>query len=566
MHRFTSALERGIVAINNARPGCQDSVLFAEPHRYTYKSMHLQIDTPTIGEIGHGDFRRHDAQSSPVTSGDGCGCYECNVATEQSAAYREYGQAAILAHQKNVHQNHPSFWEQWYTHCMSYELTEESSYSSAPQRPRIWLERLLLAAFLFCLFIGLGALAIFLIMRNNAQPSLNADPLQSVRQNLVTSHIALRELSGDPAAGLVSQLLQAGHLETARSILTFATDISSIERAARLATLARAYLVANEPEAAGQVYVLLVSTAILEDSIPILERVNLLTQSADGLTEAGFPDAAGEAATQAMRIAAQSPGLLPAQRIALFSDLRLVAEQLPSSNAAKKSLQALLADYVRNPYLTGAGIVITPTLATFPQQIPYDSTTQEKLAARHQAARILADRIDFTGGVDIEPERQALAQALLEEDQARAQFYQNPGEISRGQQLWLLLDRRAWLIEKLRIALGGYGMTISPEWEAQIGAIRSELTTANGFLNSVMAAYAADQPNALEKTLLQIETQHWLATQAMRGLYPNAPTGNISELLRSLQDDLKRQGAPLALPIIYEGNANPPGFRIQPAP
>ncbi len=449
---------------------------------------------------------------------------------------------------------------------MSYELSDEPSYSTESQRSRVWLERLLLAAFLFCLLIGLGALAIFLVVRNNAQPSLNADPLQLVRYNFIAPQIALRELSGDPAAALASQLLQAGRLETARAILTFAVDISPVERAARLTTLARAYLAANEPESAGQVYALLVSTAILEDTIPILERVNLLTQSADGLFKAGFPAAAIDAAVQATRIAAQSPGLLPAQRSALFTELRSVVESLPRADSAVVSLRALLADYARNPYLTGAGMVVTPTLTTFPQLIAYDSLTQEKIATRRQAARILADRIDFTGGVDIEPERQALAQALIEEDQARIQFYQNPGEISRGQQLWLLLDRRAWLVEKLRIALGGYGVTIVPEWEAQVDAIRSELAAAHGFLNMVMAAYAAEQPGALEKTLLQIETQHWLAAQAMRGLYPNAPRANISEVLRGLQDELKRQGDPLALPIIYEENANPPGFRIQPAP
>ncbi|MFN3980729.1 MAG: tetratricopeptide repeat protein, partial [Caldilinea sp.] len=227
---------------------------------------------------------------------------------------------------------------------MSYELSDEPSYSTASQRPRIWLERLLLAAFLFCLLIGLGALAIFLVARNNAQPSLNADPLQLVRSNFIAPQIALRELSGDPAAALASQLLQAGRLETARAILTFAVDISPVERAARLTTLARAYLAANEPESAGQVYALLVSTAILEDTIPVLERANLLTQSADGLFKAGFPPAAIDAAVQATRIAAQSPGLLPAQRSALFTELRSVVESLPRADSAVVSLRALLAD------------------------------------------------------------------------------------------------------------------------------------------------------------------------------------------------------------------------------
>jgi hypothetical protein len=476
------------------------------------------------------------------------------------------GYLQSLHQERHVPENSPAIFQQWYTPHMSYELSSESPYPASPQRPRIWLERVLLLAFLLCLLIGLGALAIVFVVRNNAQPSLNADPLQSVRSNLIVPQVALRELSGDSSAGLANQALQAGHLETARAILTFATDIPAVERAARLANLGRAYLAANEPEMAGQVYMLVVSSAILDDSTPIIERVNLLTQSAGGLHKAGFEAAAIDAATQSMRIAAQAPNLLPAQRSALFNDLRVVIDPFESESNASRDLKALLGDYARNPYLTGAGIVVTPTLSTFPQLTAYDSLTQEKLAVRWRAARILADRIDLTGGVDIEPERVALAQALVEEDEARVRFYQNPGEISRGQQLWLLLDRRVWLVEKARVALGGYGLSIVPEWEAQLSSILAELNAANGFLNSVMVAYANDQPTALDKSLLQIETQHWLASQAMAGLYPNAPMSNISELLRSVQDDLKRQGIPPALPVIYDSNVGPPGFRIQPAP
>jgi hypothetical protein len=205
-------------------------------------------------------------------------------------------------------------------------------------------------------------------------------------------------------------------------------------------------------------------------------------------------------------------------------------------------------------------------MAAFAQPIAYDSSTQEKITARQGAARILADRIEFTGGVDIEPERQALAAALLAEDAARAQFYQNPGEIARGQQLWLLLDRRAWLVEKLRVAMQGYGLALVPEWEAQTSQILAELNAANNYLNTVMAAYAGDQSTPLDQALLQIETQHWLVQQAMRGLYPDAPVTTIGEFLRTQQDVLAQQGAPLALPIAYDAMATPAGLRIQPAP
>lgn len=449
---------------------------------------------------------------------------------------------------------------------MSYELSDELSHPASSLRPYRWLERLLLIIFLFCLLIGLAALALWFVVRNTTQPSLNVDALRSVHTASVTPQIALRQLSGDPAAALAAQTLQAGYLETARAVLAFATDISPVERSARLNTLARAYLAAGQRNAAGQLYAQVVTAAILEDAIPLIERTHLLKLSADGLYQAGFEDAAIEAAVQSLRIAVQAPGLLPAQRSALFTDLRAIVEQFDRSHPAVETLRLQLRDYARNPYLTGVGPIVTPTLATLPQQIAYDSLTQAKITARQQAARILADRIAFTGGIDIEPERQALAQALLEEDQARARFYQNPGELSRAQQLWLLLDRRAWLVEKVRIALQGYGISILPAWEAQVSTLLNELNALYPSLRSVMETYAAERPTATEQLLFQAEVHHWMAAQAARGLYPNAPIRDIGELLRGLQQELQRQGTPMALPLVLDPNATPPGFRIQPAP
>ncbi|HAJ34285.1 MAG TPA: hypothetical protein DCL15_01145 [Chloroflexi bacterium] len=449
---------------------------------------------------------------------------------------------------------------------MSYTLSSDRPPSTVPQQPRRWLERLLIAAFLFCLVIGLAALALFWVVRNESQPSINVDPLQSVRSQWIVPQIALRELSGDASAALAAQALQAGHRETARAILTFATSIPSVERTARLATLAQSYLAAGEPEIAAQVAHLVVADAILDDALPVRERVNHLIQSAALLYASHFGAAATDAATQALRITAQAPGLLPAQRSALFNDLRDAMTPYANQSEATRALNAQVADFARNPYLIGAGVLVTPTMAAFAQPIAYDSSTQEKIAARQQAARILADRIEFTGGADIEPERQALAAALLAEDAARTQFYQNPGEIARGQQLWLLLDRRAWLVEKLRVAMLGYGLVLVPEWEAQTNQILSDLNAAHSYLATVMAAYASDQSALFERTLLQLETQHWLAQQAMHGFYPNAPVATIGELLRTHQDELTQQGNPLALPIAYDATATPPGFRIQPLP
>src|SRR5690606_19710994 len=190
----------------------------------------------------------------------------------------------------------------------------------------------------------------------------------------------------------------------------------------------RAYLDAGDLAAAGQVFRLVVPLAVLNDTIPTQERVQLLVQAADGYIGSENAGAARDALVQAQRIAVQTPDLVPARRADLFAEMRRVAERLDDT-----ALEQQLADLARNPYLIGSGVLITPTLATLAQPLPYDTLTLEKIAAREQAARIFADRIELTGGVDIEPERQALAQALRDEEQARTQFYDNPGDISRGQ-------------------------------------------------------------------------------------------------------------------------------------
>jgi len=443
---------------------------------------------------------------------------------------------------------------------MSYELSDTQTHAPSA-RPRAWVERLLLVAFLFCLIIGLAALVALMALRNSDQPLMNADPLQLVRDESILPQLALRELAGDAQAGLAMQAMQAGQLETARAALTYATAIPAIEHAGRLAQLGRAYLVAGDLTAAGQVFRLVVPLAVLNSTIPTQERIQLLLQAADGLAGSDNLDPARNALVQAQRIAVQVPALMPAQRADLFAEMRRVAEKLDDV-----ALEQQLADLARNPYLLGSGVMITPTLATLAQSLPYDTLTQEKIAARKQAARIFADRIALTGGVDIEPERQALAQALREEDQARTQFYDNPGAISRGQQFWLPLDERAWLITRLRLADGAYGIAVVPEWEADRATIAGQLVALDAYIDTLMRSLADSQLSPIEQVMVRIEGRHWLAEQAELGLYPDAPVSDLSEQLRIAQEDLAQLGLPPALPTAYDPNATPPGFRIQPAP
>lgn len=446
-----------------------------------------------------------------------------------------------------------------YTRSMTYDTFSDAPLSKQP-RPTIWLERLLLLAFAFCLLVGLLAFTLWWTLRNPAPPALDSDPLVAVRSDLIVPQLALRQLGGDVADGLAAQAIQAGELETARAVLTYDTQMKPGARLARLVQLARSYHAANDAAAAGQVYALAAPPAILDLSIPPLERSQTLVQIAQGLLAAGQPGAALDVAVQAQRLVAQTPDLLPAQRSQVFADLLLLADDL-----ADPAFSAQVDDLARNPYLSPPGVIIPHRLSTFAQQFPYDVDLQAAISARKQSATILADRIALTGGADIDPERQALVAALLAEDQQRIRFYQQArdGSVSLPQQVWLLQDRLEWQATRLRVAQSNFGISLLPAWEQEAGALAAELGAAYVDYAAALDAQAAALPTPAEQALQRVENQLWLAQQVERGLYTTIGLEELGERLRIVQDDAARQAGTLALPIAYDPQAAPPGFRIQ---
>ena len=69
----------------------------------------------------------------------------------------------------------------------------------------------------------------------------------------------------------------------------------------------------------------MIPAAILDTTLPPLERAQLLAQTAEGLAAVEQPAAALDAARQAQIIAAKTPDLLPAQRSQVFTVLRTLA-------------------------------------------------------------------------------------------------------------------------------------------------------------------------------------------------------------------------------------------------
>ena len=94
---------------------------------------------------------------------------------------------------------------------MTYQISQPP-VESEQRRPYIWLERLLIIAFVLCILVGVLALIALVSLRNDQPPSVLAPPLSALRPDQVQSQLALRQLAGDPAAGLASQALSLIHI------------------------------------------------------------------------------------------------------------------------------------------------------------------------------------------------------------------------------------------------------------------------------------------------------------------------------------------------------------------
>jgi tetratricopeptide (TPR) repeat protein len=427
----------------------------------------------------------------------------------------------------------------------------------ARRRSQVWLQLTLIIGFTFCLILGVGALAALFLVQ--AEPTVTVDPAGIpgyVVGEIAPAH-ALLQLAGDPPGALATQALQAGELDLAASIVTFAVQLNDRDRLNTWLQLGRRYLAAEQTDRAIRSYQNARTVVVTGFGLTASERSQALIQIAEGLVQADDTAAALDAAQQVRLLAEQTPDLLPAQRMQIVDALRPVATAL-NDDLLSSSVDIL----ARNPYLAPAGILLEERWGTLGAPLEIDVTVDSAAALRRQAARGLADRM--AAAADSDPERQTLAAALVAEDQTRATAFQaqlNAG-LTLEEQFTLLMARRAWLGLKLRVAAGGFGLSLVPDWEAQLAAIRQELAAATNNVVNVVDAIVAAEPDPVIQATLRTQTHLWLAQQAEFGLDPDRSVQDLDASLRFTQAELLRLGQPPALPVFYFADATPPGFRF----
>lgn len=447
------------------------------------------------------------------------------------------------------------------------EMNLASSRPVLRQR-RKRLELLLLLSFFLCLLIGIGAFGALWWLRNMEAPAPMPSLRQSLRPAQISRPLALHQLAGDPAEALAYQALNAGEIDTAYAIVLYDTTLTGGRRAALLQKITVALRTAGQTEQLLFLSRATRATALLDPTLPLSERIQLLLQSIESFLAAEQPAEALDAATQAMRIGMAAPDLLPAQRAEIFMRLQPLARQIADPLFVQQ-----IDELLRNPFFANTGVALPTRLFTLGEPVETSAELAIAVARRQLAAQALVARTmalayvqnaaDFQAG--IAAEQQALIQALLAEDQLRRAELENTANsaISLNQQFAILQEYRNWSVLKVRIASLGFGFSLLPEWEANRDALLQELATVTANLDTITEELINRQETDADKAALRVEKFMWLALQSELGLYPNRPLDELGNQLRFAQDELAVQGVPLALRLLFDSTATPPGIRLQ---
>ncbi len=423
-----------------------------------------------------------------------------------------------------------------------------------------WLQPLLLVGFALCFFVSILALAALWWLSSDVAPRASTQPLQ-VDSEQVLPELALMYLAGDPVDALVNQALYAGEYETSHALLTFGINGLPATRVALLLQLAQLLQERNQVALATQLVHNGRAIAILDAQLDPVVRAEALLQCTARFLSLELPAAATDSAVQVKRIVEQTPELLPAERSRLLQALLPLTAQLDD-----ELLHQQVQELARSPYLAPAGIIIERNLHLTEGTVEYNSELAATIRERQQLARQLAKQLIQSPAADSTPFIAALASALRKEDEQRSLYFTQiltSQNLTFSLQFWSLHEQRNWLLLKLAVAHHVFGLSLVPDWEAEKSLILEELGLVSEQLQAALSRVPESQSAILDQLLQRIVALRWLALQTELGFAPPRRAADIGEQLQIAQEELAVHGTKAALPVGYQSDATPPGYRIE---
>ena len=401
---------------------------------------------------------------------------------------------------------------------------------------RNWLLIALGALLILALLVGVSALAGYFLLRNQAAGDWTwQDPLLALDVARVRPDIAVLTLLDEPSSSLVRKALAAGEPDTAYALLVYDAAVGDAERSGNALLVGRAFEDDLANDLAAISYQQVQSLAALSPVMPDFTRTQSTLDAAEGFIRLGMPDTARPLLRQAEALARYSPLLAPIQRQEAASRLRDIYRQLGDS-AQAQALDQLAREprglptnkFVRGPFL--------PIFAG--QTVPTDSVLQAA-EARRQAVYPFLAAWDSGDAAQIEAARQSLVAALLNESNAReAAMLLGMAETNDlPQQAATLREWIDWLTLRHFIAVGGFGMTLAPEWQDQSDATWGKLGQAYDELLQNYRDQAAALPDPDDGLAARVEVFRFQALLGRLGLLPGFDESGMAAVLRTAQED-----------------------------
>jgi hypothetical protein len=363
------------------------------------------------------------------------------------------------------------------------------------------------------------------------------DPADNIRAGAIAPDLAVLSLAGVPDAEVIALSMEMGELETTRALLAFSADLTDAERTSGWVWLAYRYADTGQTERAAQAYRMAGLGAILSADLPDLLRTETLLAVGQQLIPLHDKAGARLFLQQAALIGAHSPRLTPHHRRFLLE--RLVPASVRTGGGSDDWLS--LDEMVQSGQ-AGGGSIANAQSATglgwaynIPERDPVliQARDARRAAAAAWLTNMSTSETRAEGSPPAESEEETwreLRQALLTED-AAVERYTVRTQAVDGAALATQETQLRWLLLKRRIAAGGAGEGLVPEWESDRDEIDAAVTAAwRNWLALQTGQAGIDLAGGYQ--VPDARAARWAMTAAYWGLYPNAP---VSDLLLAAQ-------------------------------
>jgi hypothetical protein len=418
-----------------------------------------------------------------------------------------------------------------------------------------WLFWILLAALVLLLLVAVVSGAIYLSMRQpQAVETGWRDPVAAIMPEEILPGLALYPLVGASELDTIDESIKISELETAYAAQVFGLEPADTQRIGRLLVLGARLAESERPERATLTYQQVYDIAVLSPSLNDPARADALLAAGKGMAALGQDDEAGIAYDQVFVIAESSPYLPPARRLELFDQLAAAYDGLGDLERAEAS-RSKIAEWDGLP---------ASSPATMPLRSPDLTVGQERVSSpeigaleetRRQAAGVIVQTLSQGG----EPDPgwlDSLAQALRAEDAAKLALYRQEleGTAQLGRRLGVHLQLIEWLTIKYQVATRGYGLSLIPEWEAEVGDIRSALSKAYEDLYFDYEDSVTALPDASLMGPGSYQVRRRVILSGRLGQYPNYPAEQLAEKLHDAVSSLIGAGhvEPLYVDMVSE--------------